>query len=455
MLILVGVAVLGFLLFYRSPDPSAEGKKTVIRLWHPWGGTMMEAFKSGADRFAASHPEIGCKLLYVPNDIASSQKFYTAVIGNCAPEVMFVDGTQVAEWAEKKLLTPLDDLLVEAGIDPKKLEKEFFPPCWRQCVYRGKIYAITFCADVNFCFFWNKDAIRKAIDDGQIPPGTIDPERAPRTIAELDRYNAAVTRVRNTGAGEQIERIGLVPWGVYGNANSIFTWGWAFGGEFFDDQRFRITANDPNVVAALDWMCQYARKYNPQHIATLQSGFGTAEQNAFIIGKQVMQLFHVSGLKELDKYAPNLRYGMAPIPRREGVNGDGSWVGGWTLAIPSSVSDVEKRKAALKFILWACASPEGTSLEIRTSQIIPAWKNSPFFPEANKDPRLSVYMRILENCRHQRPVMPVQAFYMDQLNRAVDKAVRGEKTPKEALDEATRKTQERLDELLAESGGAR
>jgi hypothetical protein len=40
---------------------------------------------------------------------------------------------------------------------------------------------------------------------------------------------------------------------------------------------------------------------------------------------------------------------------------------------------------------------------------------------------------------------------MDQLDRAVDKAVRGELTPKQALDNATRETQAFLDRILSRS----
>jgi hypothetical protein len=49
-------------------------------------------------------------------------------------------------------------------------------------------------------------------------------------------------------------------------------------------------------------------------------------------------------------------------------------------------------------------------------------------------------------------VMPAQAYYMNQLDRAVDRAVRGELTPQEALDRATADTQQFLDRILARSG---
>jgi maltose-binding protein MalE len=56
-----------------------------------------------------------------------------------------------------------------------------------------------------------------------------------------------------------------------------------------------------------------------------------------------------------------------------------------------------------------------------------------------------MFVQILEDTKHQRPVMPAQAFYMGALDRAVDRALYNKQTPKEALDQATRETQAELD----------
>lgn len=431
----------------RPRDFSDGGRRTVIQVWHVWGGPMLESYRRGVAAFEASHPRIACKLVYVPNDLSNNQKFYTAVVGNCAPEVIFVDGPQVAEWAERGLLLDLGELLRQTGRDPAKLAGEFFPPCWRQCVYKGKVWAITYCADPNFCLFWNKDALRRAIAAGQVPPDAaarIDPNRPPRTLAELDLYSHALTRFED----DRLARIGLVPWGVYGRANSLFTWGWAFGGRFYEPETFRVTANHPRVVAALEWMCTYARRYDVRRIAALQSSFGSAEQNPFITGKQVIQAYHLSGLDELRQYAPELEYGMAPLPQPPGGEQASSWVGGWTLAIPAGVADEAKRRAALEYILWTCATQAGTRMSVRTIRNFPGWRPSGFFDEADRDPRLRVFVEILRKCKHQRPVIPAQGYYMNQLDRAVDRAVRGELSPKDALDAATRDTQRFLDKIL-------
>jgi len=452
ILAFAAVGLVAFVVLVRPRDLSEGGSRTVIRIWHVWGGPMLESYQRGVEQFDETHDDIACKLLYVPNDLSNSQKFFTAVVGDCAPEVAFVDGPQVASWAERGLLLPLDDLLADQGIDAKALSEEFFPPCWRQCVYEGKVYAITYCADPNFVLFWNKELFRKAIADGDIPPGTLDPDKPPRTLEELELYNRAITKYEGRRENRRLVRIGLVPWGVYGNANSLFTWGWAFGGEFYDEKTRKVTADHPKVIEALKWMCDFAKRYPPERIAALQSSFGTAERNPFIMGRQAIQLYHLSGLDDLDKYAPNVDFGIAPIPAPAGGEVNSSWVGGWTMAIPSTVKDSQQRKAALEYILWTCASREGTAFSVRTKRNFPAWRKSNFFDEAARDPRLKVYVDILRQSRHQRPVMPAQSFLMDQLDRAVDHAIHGDMTPEEALRKATEDTQKELDRVLRRRG---
>ena len=195
-------------------------------------------------------------------------------------------------------------------------------------------------------------------------------------------------------------------------------------------------------------MCSYARKYDIRRIAALQSSFGIADLNPFIAGKQLMKLYHISGVDDLDRYAPGLDYGVAPIPAPPDGEPNSSWVGGWTMAIPATV-DPEKRRAALEFILWSCATAEGTSFALRTKRMFPAWKVSHFYDEAVKDERLVHFVRILRLSKHQQPVMPAQAFYMNELDRAASRAIYGELTPAQALEEATQRTQGRLDRIMA------
>lgn len=432
MAIAVGTLLLCVLLGLNTQPESKPGE-VIIDVWHPWGGETSDDFLKAVRRFNDTHPGIKVRPLFVPNDLANSQKFYIAVAGGVPPDVMFVDGPQVAEWAQKGILLPLDDLLPQAGILPE----DFWEPCWKQTVYEGQIYALTYCADPNFAFFWNKDLFRKA---------GLDPDQPPRTFEEMDRIAEKITVMTET----RMERMGLIPWGVYGYANSLFTWGWAFGGSFYDEANKRVTATDPKVLQALKWMCSYGEKYGVNRISALQSTFGSGEQDPFIMEKLGMQPYHIGSYNQLRRYAPDLEVGACALPQPEGGEANSSWVGGWCIGIPAGSGTHVKE--AFEFIRWICVSEEGTALVAKSTGSFPGCKRSPVYEEIKKDPIKVAFLEILQECRHQRPVMPAQAFYMNELETAVDRALYGKETPEKALERAQQKTQEHLDKVLGRVG---
>jgi len=176
-----------------------------------------------------------------------------------------------------------------------------------------------------------------------------------------------------------------------------------------------------------------------------QQGFGTQENNPFYTGQVGMMCLHIGGIAEIERYAPNLDYGVTFIPCPEGGEQHSSWVGGWCIGIPRNARNQD---AGWEFIRWMCHSPEGTRLVGKETGLFPGLKTSPYFAEVKDKRFYQDFYRILTECRHQRPVMPVQAFYMRALQRAVDQAVYGKKTPEAALQEARLATQRELDLVL-------
>jgi len=246
--------------------------------------------------------------------------------------------------------------------------------------------------------------------------------------------------------GGNITRIGFIPWAQYGGTNSLFTWGWAFGGSFYDDAKQKITANDPKVVKALEWMVSYAKRYDVTRITSLQQGFGTAQLDPFYIGQMSMRCLHISGIEDIKRYAPQLEYGMTFIPAPPDGEQHSSWVGGWCMALPNGA---RHPKEGWELIRWLCADDAGTSLTGSEMGLMPGARRSPAFKTLRSARGFDQFYRILLETRHQRPVMPVQAYYMGALQRAVDAAIYGKKSPKQALDDATAETQAELDVVLA------
>lgn len=406
----------------EKPDPN------VVTVWHPWGGPQGIAFRRMIDAFEKAHPGVKVRPLFAPNDLSNNQKFFTSVAAGKPPDVIFVDGPQVAEWAERGALASLDDRVRKAGIKPS----DYFTPCWKQNEYRGHVWAMTFCADPNFGFVWNRRVFRDA---------GLAINKPPATIAELDRLSDLITR----RDGGKLARIGIIPWAQYGAANSLFTWGWAFGGSFYDEKRQRITANDPKIVKALEWMCSYAKKYDINKVASLQAGFQPGAQNPFYIGQMGMQCLHIGGIDDIRRFAPNLDYAIGFIPSPPGGESHSSWVGGWCMALPRGSRNT---KLGWELIRWLCASDEGTLAAGQANGLFPGYRKSPYLKQARNQKNAASFLGILEECRHQRPVMPAQGFYMGAMNRAVDNALYGKMTPNVALDQATRETQEELDLVL-------
>jgi len=412
-----------------SRHAQPRGDVTVISVWHPWGGVQKERFDKVVDAFNKAHRRVQVHSVFTPNDLANNQKFFTAVAAGKPPDCVFVDGQQTAAWAEQGALQPLDTRTRRDHI----VSKDYFPPCWKQNVYRERCWALTYCADPNFAFIWNKKVFREV---------GLDPEKPPTTIAELDRYNDRLTKTE----GGKIVRMGIIPWAQYGGANSIFTWGWAFGGGFYNPKTGKVSADDPHVARALEWMTGYARKYDVTKVGAFVSGFGSREQNPLYTGQVAMECIHISGLEEMKQYAPNLDYGLGFIPAPSDGEKHSSWVGGWCLAIPKGSRHPE---AAWEFIKWMCRDPKGTTVAGRTQGLFPGYARSPYFDEIRNKPGYGQFLQILKECRHQRPVMPAQAFFMSALDRAVDYSIYGKSSPKAALEKATKETQAELDLKLA------
>jgi multiple sugar transport system substrate-binding protein len=449
LMMVVCAAVSVYVLSVGPIDETPGANEVLISVWYPWAGEAGERLREAIVAFnetGMTEPGTGKRIrvipLYARNDISTNQKLFIAIAGGSPPDVTFVDGPQVAEWAHRGALVDLTAMIRSAGIKPE----DYYPPCWRQNIYRGLIYALTFCADPNFGLFWNKDAFRRA---------GLDPGVAPRTIAELDAMADRLTE----RSGDFYEAIGLIPWGVYGSANSMYTWGWVFGGRFYDEQTDTITCEDPRIVTALEWIKSYDRRYDKQRIAALQSGFGSGERNPFVLGKLAMHPTVITGLREIRRYAPGLEFGIAPMPYPDDERwGRGeprsSWVGGWCLAIPTGS---RHPKAAFEFVRWLCATDEGTEWVVRATGSFPGMRTCRYIrwlasdEGAARDPARHRLLQILEACRHQRPVIPVQAYYMDQLRRALDECLYKDVPAARALATARANTQAALDRARAEA----
>jgi len=408
----------------------SKGQKKIIRIWHPWG-PYQENFEKLSRIYMKSHPDVIIKYEFVSYEAGiTSSKLLTAVTAGEPPEISYIDGSVISSWAHRDALVSLDDMVKEAGIE----RKDFYLPSWDQNMYNGKLWGLPFCTDANFALFWNK---KHFIEAG------LDPDKPPKTIKELTSYANKLTIKKENG---QIERIGFMPWQI-GGANSIFTWGWVFGGEFYDEPAKKFTATHPKIVEALEWMMSFVEINGQVSIQNFSQTLGSQDMDPFYIGKLSMEMRYYGEINNLKKYAPDIDFGVALLPFPKGGRKNFSWIGGWCMAIPRNA---KHQKEAFAYLNWLNCTEEGSSTMYRVvREFIPAYKNESVNKAIIKEPRAKIFLEMLENSSHVRPRLPAQTYMMDELQKSIDEAIMvGEKSAAYYLERANKVIQKELDEIF-------
>lgn len=412
----------------RAP---AADRSAVLTVQHPYSGTMGQAMMAIWAEYEDRTPDVGIEATVVPNDLSANQKLFAAVAAGTPPDITWVDGPQVAEWSVRGVLSDVSAQVESAGLS----EADYWSPSWRQVVYNGRIWALPVSADANFGFFWNRAIFENA---------GLDPDAPPQTVDELTRMNDLLTQ----GHGDSLTRVGIIPWNTYGTANAMFTWGWLFGGAFFDPDTETVTADHERNVMALEWMLALnAAAGGHDAVDALRT-----DGDPFFGGRAAMAFLGAWELPLLAAEAPELEYGITFAPAGPPpAEPHSSWVGGWCVGIPVGAAQAD---AAWDFTRWLCATDVGTSIFAESLNQTPGFKNSPWYNDlAARQPQMAQFVDILREARHQRPVMPAQAHYMGSLQRNVDAALRGETAAANALAITTEEVQAELERILAEGLG--
>jgi hypothetical protein len=102
-----------------------------------------------------------------------------------------------------------------------------------------------------------------------------------------------------------------------------------------------------------------------------------------------------------------------------------------------------------EFLRFVTADPEGSTAWAQGSGWFPGYLRSSVFREKfSHDPYLSIYMQILMGATNQRPVMPVQKKYWEELDLALNDVFGGKIQPLEALQRVSLRVQDEQDTLI-------
>jgi multiple sugar transport system substrate-binding protein len=413
----LGLAAFGFVICHT---PTARGQ-TQVKFWIHSSVDVREenVYRHLAETFSQKNPQIQVKAEKVPGSETDVTKLMTAVRSGAGPDVYLLDRFTVAQRAASGLLRDLTPYLKKEG---KDLSQDYLDFAWKDIVYQNKIYGIPIGTDAR-ALFYNKALLK----EGGIDPAELDPANGP---ISPERFKEIAFKLNKQDASGAYTVIGFVPWLEQGWG---YSWGFAFGGSFFDFANCKITSTNPGVVAGYQFLYDWAKDLGPQKARTFVDTYwqwptiGTLpeEQMPFITGKVAMVLTGQWLLPLLKTAAPNMDYGVTYIPAPNGTKT--SWSGGWSLVIPQGAKNSE---AAYQFIRFVTGE-EGQTELARIAGTLPTLqsltKRSDLFP-----PEYSFFLNLLPVAQ-SRPPIPVGALYWDKLKDAEEAVITNSQTPQEAL----------------------
>jgi multiple sugar transport system substrate-binding protein len=294
----IGAGALGVALWPRTPRlrQGIPGGRMVITYWEKWTGPEGEAVQRVVDWYNESQDRVWVRRVPV-SDIMS--KAMVAIGGGDPPDVCGLYSYNVAPFAEARAAMPLDEFASRPG---EAVDAGAYVPSVRRLLsYQGKqwggvtsVYALA--------LYYNRTRFREA---------GLDPERPPRTVAELD---AVAERLFEKDAAGAITRAGflqnLPEWWPY-------FWPIMFGGTLYDPQQNRAVLTDAATTRAYEWVGATARRVGPTAATRFANAYGRSyhsPEDPFISGRAAMIVQGPWIANFIGIYRPDLDYAAAPVP---------------------------------------------------------------------------------------------------------------------------------------------
>ncbi len=342
-------------------------------------------------------------------------KVMTAFAGGLAPDLFQADFVEFGpKYNTKGIVAELDQLIdaTEGGRD--KIADFYEKAIVEGCSFKGKIVALPYVLD-NRALFYRKDFLNEA---------GLDPEKAPATWEEF-RAAAIAQTIRE---GDTFKRAGW--WGNSGQfCFQIYVqFLWQNGGKILSDAGDKVAFDTPEALEALEFWTKLVRDDKVCPVEGMQA---TGDMSAMTEGLLAMGFDNYGQLQNVQKYAPDLMdsQGVAVMSQKQKAS---LWYANcyiltkgprmqeaWALLDALVLDDDNFR--GYQEAMGGC--PPRKSITATAKHITPLYK-------------ILIEDVMAAPGSHTTPNVPYTMEVLERIDEACQKALYGNATPKEALDQA-------------------
>ncbi len=402
---------------------AGDGDDEVIELtfWHAWGGYEGKALEQLIDEYNAAHPNVRIK----PSYFTIGDKLLAAIAGGVPPDIATVWDYMLVTMGESGCFHPLEDRMIEAGFD----KDAYLPGIWEYGVCGDHHWGVPTTLNC-LAIYYNKSAAREA---------GLNPDEPPSTVDELQQW---ADRLTVFDEDQKLERIGYVP------ANTIL-WFWNFGGKVYDPGTGKMTIDHPRNIKALRWMADIYQNVGVDKWRRFQAGFGgyQSPQNPFFIDKMALREDGQWFLRFIQKFAPELDYGVVPFPDAVDGGPGYTYVSGsfWTIPVGTEHPD-----EAWKFLRWLISPEQSARFSAEVYNIPPLEEtlDRPEFQEILSDDLQFFIDQFLEGRARPYPPLPITQIMVEKIGQGSERVFSGRVDAKTALQKIDRDLQRDLERSL-------
>ncbi|NPV53594.1 MAG: sugar ABC transporter substrate-binding protein [Firmicutes bacterium] len=388
------------LVFALAISASAKTKLRVV--WMDYDARFNTVYQTMEQDFEKENPDIDVETIILPWN-EGHDRLVTWIAGRQAPDIANTGTRWVLEFNDMGVLEPLDKWLSPEFI------KGFYPGALEARI-KGKLYGLPVAMSAR-TLFYRSDLISKP----------------PTTWSELVKVAQEVTskhKIYGIGvSGKKFVELTEFVYYLYGNGGSFF--------EIEPDGSYgKAKFNDKAGVEALQFMVDLVHKYKVTEPNVTENDRGSL-QDLFIAGKLAMVETGPWFAAMLQERAPNLKWGVAPMPHNDGKPQS-------TLMVTDSIvmfKSSKNKEAAVKYLNFIYQDKYRLEfnkafgmLPVRASVGAMSYFQTPYY---------KVYIDQLPRAQGW-PLMSEWAKAEDVLWDAVGAALLKIKPPKQALDEAAK-----------------